>query len=658
MTGADKYKYAIQHDGTNWVTVRLVKPLVISGGRDKYAYNFTRKSSAWKFVKYENAQLYADLLAYSAAPSDLSNDIVVRCQLYDDYATLTETVYMGYVPLSGLKINEDTGVIELTPTEKSDLIWYEQHKNDKVDVYNAVVGSTDGSLSYNITTVTEEYYLPDAEGYFVPKTFGEESASVASWSSTTAYVTGWTSGSWCRKNGVVYHCIQAHTDHDPRLPSSTAYWEFFLDGGGDPTNLVKRVYREVADLPFYNGSDYVQGDGVYETGFPNVTIENPYATNAPVYKWVYADNATQTGTMILCGTTTASNYVVSTGQNHSMLNILKHLWKIDYGSVQHEEPSGLILVSQFLTSATNPVTSAASTTNNLRLIHNRVLKGIQDLDTTGEMTLEAFMRDLCETFQLAWYIDGNVLYIEHIIYFRNGMSYTVPIATYTDLTLYANKWQVVNDMDGSESDNEYSFAVTDSCEKETFKFPDGYDYDGQIKYPSKFAIKGEVIEHNISTFMTDFAYVIAFRIDSSDDSWCLISAQPANAGTSVINRRNVNLRWVQCPYYVLGTTQTEYFRRVEANYPNGDMLWDNLLFDWWVYETVFDKGSINGRSTTSTFYPRAIYKQREIRFPRLQSGAFDPYKLIKTNMGDGVVDSFEIYTDTDFIKVELLYEES
>ena len=52
---------------------------------------------------------------------------------------------------------------------------------------------------------------------------------------------------------------------------------------------------------------------------------------------------------------------------------------------------------------------------------------------------------------------------------------------------------------------------------------------------------------------------------------------------------------------------------------------------------------------------KRIKKQREIKFPRLESGAFNPYALITTNLGDGEVSEYEIDTDTDFIKVTLMY---
>lgn len=668
MTGSNKYKYYIQYDGTNWAAVRLVKPAVISGKKDSQSYRYAQKSTPWKMTRSENATIYDVLKVKFASPSLLANEILVKIELWDAWTALTAVVYQGYIPISGVSINEDNGVMELTPSEKSDYDWYDQHKGDKVDVYNSVVGTYE-KLGYQITTTTEEYWVPFGEGYYDPTGFYSEPGSVGVYSQTVTYVIGYTQLSWAHHNGILYHCIAANSSTNVHIPGeqgSQAYWKVMQDNSGHNIQ-VNHVSRQVCDLPYYGGFTYFQGDGLYEVGFPAVTIADSQVTNAPRHRWFYGTNTPSIGYMVLCGTTTPGLNVVSTGANHGMLDILGHLFQINnyQPGIQFLTGSGLTLSSQFFTDTTNPITGVANKFTNTRLVHNRVLKGIQDIETTGEMTLEAYLRDLCETFQLGWSIVGTTLYLEHVDFFENGFSYTVPSAVYTDLTGYAAKFQTVHDADGTPSDHDFKFQLTDCPEKETFSFPDGYDYNGLIRYDTKFAKKGEVLEHNVSTFMTDFAYVIAYRVDSIDDSWCLIAAgEPTQNNTGIVYRRTTGIRWVQGPVTIAGVAYTDppYFRRNETDYPNGDMMWNNLLKDWWTLYPIFKVGGVNGASS-STFDPaehryKRIKKQREIRFPRLQSGAFDPYKLITTNVGDGRIETFEIDTDTDFIKVELLYEES
>jgi hypothetical protein len=125
-----------------------------------------------------------------------------------------------------------------------------------------------------------------------------------------------------------------------------------------------------------------------------------------------------------------------------------------------------------------------------------------------------------------------------------------------------------------------------------------------------------------------------------------------------IYRRSTGLRW-----YKKETTETARgFYTTEStaitgfDFPNGDLMWHNLLNDFWKYNTIFLNGRINNQASPLVFESqKRIKKQREINFPRKESGAFDPYGLITTNIGNGEVDEYEINTDTDFIKVTLLY---
>lgn len=681
IVGSDKYRFYINYDGTNYVTVKLAKPVTITGKLGDIPYAYSRKSSVWKFVRYENAALYDTLLSLIEAPSDLSNEILVKLELRDDWTSVTSTEYTGYVPISGISYNEDTGVMELQPTERSDYQWYDQHKNDKIDVYNEVIGTYE-RLAYLVTTETEEYWVPadgqtDIDGYTyaTPNGFHREGDAPSKWNAATNYVSGYEDLSWCYypTNQYMYHCLADNTNVQPGAPGSSSYWELIESEAGGYIHLRDHIYREVADLPYYSGATYTQGTGMYEDNFPATKYQaggyvQPLVTevnNAPKHRWINYDSppVPASSYMILCGTTTPSSVTVSTGPNHSLLEIIKHLFQINYRTKTFAEGSGLSITSQFFTDALNPITGTTNKFINTRLVHNRVLKGIQDIETKAEMTLEQLLRDLCETLQLGWAIVGTTLYIEHIHFFENGFTYSGSPSVYSDLTTYNAKYQVVNDLDGSQSDNQFKFSLTDCPEKELFKFPDGYDYDGQIKYDTKFVQKGETLEHNVSTFMTDFAYVIAYRVDSLDDSWCLICSDTPTLGQSVIYRRDANFRWKQCPVTVLAVTYNEYYLREETNYPNGDLMWNNILRDFWALYPIFKRGAINGKYPSETFdavskrYKR-IKRQREILFPRIESGAFDPKKLITTNIGDGRVESFEINTDTDYIKVELSYEES
>lgn len=672
MIGSDKYKTFIAIDAfeynpigspgpytdqPRWFSIKLTKQPIISSKLQYRPFRYARKSTNWKFTRYENPYIYDQIKTAVHAPSTFGKEIRVKLELWDDYATLTSTEYLGYIPLSGIFINEDNGVIELTPVEiASGYDWYEEHKNDKHDIYNELTGTE--VLKYHVETIIEEYYVPydyvpfPTRQYYLPRQFNSAEYVVPEYDQVTDYVTGYAQKSWCQHFGFRWHCIKANGPGStlivPGYPGADEYW-VKPDPYGDS---VWRVWRYICDMPFDTvTAHYIHGNGIFQTGFPSCTDDNADAYNCEPYRWY---------SLIVTGVETGDMYltiqgfkpdVLSCAKNHKLLTVINHMIT----------DSGLVVSSQFFQSATNPVTGYANALTNIRIIQNEIIKGISDESTSGEITLEELLNDICELFQLSWHMDSSYLYIEHLNFYQNGLSYTVPATVYTDLTAYATKYQTVHDPDGTESDNVFRFSLTDCPAKELFKFIENgsYDYDGQIVYDSKFVKKSETVEHNISKFVTDLNFLLAWPGEGNDDFYCLIAADSSN----VIIRRSTGLRWTQGDAVTANPFlrhETEY-EWPYWNYPNGDLQWNNLLNDFYNYQRPFTKGAINGYYPPRYFdydWSQKIKKQREIKFPRLEAGAFDPYKLITTNMGNGQVETFEIDSDTDWIKVELLYEES
>lgn len=672
----DKYRFYISFDEQEYTQVINVKPVNITGTLDSGSYRYSIKSGVWKIVRYENPTVYDTILPLFQSPSNLTARILVKIDLFEDFETLTATIYKGYIPISGVHVNENSGAIEFTPVQISDYDWYDKHKADKIDIYNEVNGSYH-QLDYDVLTIKEVYYLTNDDTYITPAGFLEQYSSPETYNSAHTYVPGYLSNSWVVYNLEMYHCLTANGPDDVHNPT-TGYWEKVIQEGGAPLNTVKIITRCISDLPFYTteggglyGLLFRQGNGLYQRGFPMVLEEDDGSkTNLPTNRWSGAIDSAETGTMSLCGEVLDNSlphdgYIVSDGGNHELMHILSHLLQIDYQEKQFRPGSGLTIVSEFLTAATNPVTGDINSLLNLSLVHNRVIKNIHDMSTKGEMTIEELLKDLCATLNMSWCIVGTNLYLEHINFFVNGFSYTGNNQTYADLTGYPLRYQAVNDLDGSPGDVEYKYTGT-TPEKEIFHFPNGFDYDGQIRYYSKFAALGEELRHDISVFMTDFAYTLTLNSDTLDDCWCLIAA---NAEGKII-RRTAGLRWMQGPAEILGETVNNPFRpypnlRNKAidfpnpvnNYPNGDLMWNNILNDYFTFERIFKTGEINGNIDQQEFYTlRKIRTQRSIKFPRLD-GVFDPYKLVNTNMGPGIVNTFDIDTNTDFIKVELMYHE-
>jgi hypothetical protein len=632
----DKYKPSISLDGgTTWTDLVLVKPVVISGSREKNCYDFKRKSSQWKFVRYENVPIYDALLVLIHAPSTATLSIKVKLEFWDNWLVKTNTEYEGYVNFSGLQVNEDNGVIEFTPTEDSVYGWYDQNKDKKHDVLNEIANLS--TITYDITTELEEYWIPFGGNYVIPSGFTGTSATVGAWSALTNYIAGYVQLSWARNGGKLYSCTDDNINIEPGVhPDWADYWEIIDNGIGGEINIVYHVYRQTCDLPFTTGGhDYIHGNSIYDTGFPAVIAIIADASNCDESIYYYPDGETpKTGTMALVTEGNLKLYDHAGG-----LCVLNHLLT----------GSGLTAHSHFLSDTTHPLLGTANNFINLRLVQNKYIKGTEDYATAGEITLEQILNDLCKTCNLMWMISGTNLIIEHVEYFKKGLSYSGTTTVYADLTnktTFPLKWQTIFDVDGTTSDKEYSL-LEDAVEFERFHFVDGYDYDGEIRYDSAFAKKGEENKHDIISYITDFAFLFYFPSETADDIYSLIACD----ATGKVLRRSTRLRWTT------GNGSIEApCTKTKTTFPNGDLQWDNLLNDFWKYQVAFKTGHINGKYTSETFTTlRKTKKQRKVRIPRLVAGEFLPNNTIITNLGTGEIDAFGIDSDVDFIEVTLLY---
>lgn len=662
MRFGDKYKFAISFDGTIYKYVTLAKTITITGELEEKTYRFNKKSSVWRILRYENLDVYTELLAKVASPSTIVTRIKCRVELYDDFTTFTEYSFEGYISIEKINIDEDGGIIEFTPEEDSSYAWYDEHKSDRKDI----ISSENSTLHANTLYIDDKSVLKE---YWVPYNLDNETlknltlidhsddddngATIQHWSSIMSYAGDPNFEHWWKQGWVVhtdetwkfYYCIKSH---DAAIASTEpgvgAYWRKYwiqVDEFNRYQNAVYHVGQQISTYPL---PDFVLGDGIFQPPFYMGSGTDLSATNCPANYYCK-------------GSLTVVDDVATllTNGNVKLSDAINYLL----------DGSGLTFGSDFFTSSTNPVTGRANHINYLRLASVAFLKNINDSSTTGEVSLEELLNDLCNTFNCLWYITGTTLKIEHISYFESGGSYGGTQLVYTDLTnttTYPYKWQIISEIDGSGSDKQYSY-VSQLPQKEIFHFNDGYDYDGEIWYDSAFAKIGEKTTRNISTYIVDLAYIFYNRANSVDDGFCLVACDAAGN----VLRRDTGLKWrknaTEDVYTGLHGSPRGFTNRLdislygkEQSYPNGDLQWHNLLTEFWVYSVYFLQGRINNQASPTTFTTqKRIKKQREIKFPRLESGAFNPYALITTNLGDGEVSEYEIDTDTDFIKVTLMY---
>jgi hypothetical protein len=71
-----------------------------------------------------------------------------------------------------------------------------------------------------------------------------------------------------------------------------------------------------------------------------------------------------------------------------------------------------------------------------------------------------------------------------------------------------------------------------------------------------------------------------------------------------------------------------------------------------LYGRYLESLKIDGIAKTAETTRRI--KKQVVKFPRLEN--FDPFELVKTNIGNAKIKEVEINTDTDFCTAQLLYE--
>jgi len=283
----------------------------------------------------------------------------------------------------------------------------------------------------------------------------------------------------------------------------------------------------------------------------------------------------------------------------------------------------------------------------------------------AEVTLKDILDGLNAMFNVFIAIRGTSFLIEHQIYFEQG-SYVTPVSIafdFTNRTNYPLKDQVINDRAGNETDNEYEYIIEKKIPyKETFEF--GAEYrqaPGEIRYVSPLADQTQTIEHKATTFA---ANVLRLRTN------------PGEFGTSnfviAVYEYAFTAYWIVKRDVYLNDSSYAFPVSLESNYPNGDLFWDNLLNDFWVYYRQFTSGYINNTNSDAygptplppcyslkTFTQKQLIRQRDIIAPYIDPGiSIDswPYYYFKTNMSDTCkMEQAELNCDTGMITYVLIH---
>ena len=255
----------------------------------------------------------------------------------------------------------------------------------------------------------------------------------------------------------------------------------------------------------------------------------------------------------------------------------------------------------------------------------------------GEISLKQILDMLRNVYNCYWFIDSNNrLRIEHIVYFKNGNSYDVENPTPSiDVTIKKNlptgeSWgfaQNTVEYETNKCPARYEFKWGDNC---TYPFV-GEPIDVKDIYLD--ASKKESV--GIENFLADIDYIVSNPSGVSDD---LFAVFEVNKSTKKVDILDVRLNDASPKYKV----QNPYLSMIVAEQ----------------YYYPFD---LSGWKAYAGKYELDVYKTKGIKKQTLSCplslAEMRSIGVIRTELGNGIIDKLDAEINTLYAKNTIYYEE-
>lgn len=289
--------------------------------------------------------------------------------------------------------------------------------------------------------------------------------------------------------------------------------------------------------------------------------------------------------------------------------------------------------SQFLYGATNPISYQKFEL--LLTQKTNVLVGDYDRPAQkAPITLQQLTNMLRDCFRCFWYIEDGKFKVEHILWFRNGGSYSANPGLTVDLTTLLN---VRNGKTWGFASSKWSFDKVDMAERYQFEWMDDVTqpFEGSpINILSKFVTPGKIEEITVSNFTSDVDYMILNPSAISEDGFALFAAVRDSKNNLVLPYRTFSAQGVD---FVLQNYILSFYY---------------LQPTYYVYDLPARRVEINGSSTNAYGVERK--KKQTVTYPSIDDP--DPMKLVKTPIGSGQINKISITLHSRMNKVTLMYD--
>ena len=281
---------------------------------------------------------------------------------------------------------------------------------------------------------------------------------------------------------------------------------------------------------------------------------------------------------------------------------------------------------------TNPITGIAQTLL-ITPKSNVINAGYDQPAQKAPITLKSVMDMLRDCFRCYWFVDEqNRFRIEHIKFFMAGGSYTDEPVVGTDLTI---QQETRNGKPWAYARDQYSFNKPDMAARYQFGWMDDVTqlFEGYpIDIISKFVNPDNIEEISIAKFTSDVDYILLNPGDISKDGFVLFGAKIQD-GEFVL------------PYYNFRFNNTDHYLQ------NAYVAFI-LLQEYYAYDMPAYNYEING--VRKIAFGIKKLKTQTLKFPMLED--LDLLELIKTNIGDGMIEKLSVNLSSRNANVTLKYD--
>lgn len=260
---------------------------------------------------------------------------------------------------------------------------------------------------------------------------------------------------------------------------------------------------------------------------------------------------------------------------------------------------------------------------------------------TAPIKLSEVFNFLKQALGCYWYIDDDgKLHIEHISFFKNGMSYSGTPSVGIDLTTLQN---VRNGRTWALATGTYQYDKMDMPERYEYAWADDTteEFKGQaIEVRSTFVQEGNVEEVNIAKLNSDIDYMLLNPSDISMDGFGVICCA-ITGGQWHTQFKGFQLYTGYDQMTDLKTLQNYQLAMIflQPTFLISDMPSYNI--------------TVNGENMTAKGIQRQ--KQQTVSVP-LPTGDGDMQKLVKTTIGNGQIYRVTINLSSRMAKIQLRYD--